>query len=207
LTAKGTGSTVGTLLLTSPVSRAACPGAVTHAPIVDAAVTAALRLIIPTFRDESSLDGLERMAEHLTHPFRGASPHLELLDVGVLGFPTCGSDTRDVRADPVVRIVRQREIGHGEPVMPTGLSSRTFAGVSSRVRRLAADEVDERACGGASQHPTSDVTSSRDSPPMTHRCAVETRDGRGDHTRPWVVSTATMSSVVSMPALSRSGVR
>lgn len=81
-----------------------CPPA-THAPMVEAALVAARFLLIPTFRDEGSLDGLERMADKVTR-IRGdvLNPDLELLGVAMLNFPPRGIDTRDVRAELVAAL-------------------------------------------------------------------------------------------------------
>lgn len=75
-----------------------CPPA-THAPIVDAALTAARWLLIPTFRDEASLDGLERMADKVARIRGGDNPDLELLGVAMINFALRGIDTRTVRAE------------------------------------------------------------------------------------------------------------
>jgi cellulose biosynthesis protein BcsQ len=81
-----------------------CPPA-THAPIVEAALVAARFLLIPTFRDEGSLDGLERMADKVTRlRGDGLNPALELLGVAMLNFPPHGIDTRDVRAELVAAL-------------------------------------------------------------------------------------------------------
>jgi cellulose biosynthesis protein BcsQ len=78
-----------------------CPPA-THAPMVEAALVAARFLLIPTFRDEGSLDGLERMGDKVTRiRGDGLNPDLELLGVAMLNFPPRGIDTRDVRAELV----------------------------------------------------------------------------------------------------------
>ncbi len=76
-----------------------CPPA-THAPIVDAALTAAHWLLIPTFRDEASLDGLERMADKVARIRGGGdNPSLELLGVAMINFAPRGIDTRNVRSE------------------------------------------------------------------------------------------------------------
>jgi len=76
-----------------------CPPA-THAPIVDAALTAARWLLIPTFRDEASLDGLERMADKVARiRDDGDNPDLELLGVAMINFSPRGIDTRNVRSE------------------------------------------------------------------------------------------------------------
>lgn len=74
-----------------------CPPA-THAPLVEAALAAARWLVIPTFRDEASLDGLERMAEKVARiQSDGVNPDLELLGVAMLNFIPGGIDTRTVK--------------------------------------------------------------------------------------------------------------
>ena len=76
-----------------------CPPA-THAPMVEAALTAARWLLIPTFRDEASLDGLERMADKVARiRADGHNPDLELLGIALVNFPPRGIDTRNVRAE------------------------------------------------------------------------------------------------------------
>jgi cellulose biosynthesis protein BcsQ len=81
-----------------------CPPA-THAPMVEAALVAARFLLIPTFRDEGSLDGLERMADKVTRiRCDGLNPDLELLGVAMLNFPPRGIDTRNVRAELVAAL-------------------------------------------------------------------------------------------------------
>ncbi|MFW6033537.1 MAG: ParA family protein [bacterium] len=81
-----------------------CPPA-THAPVVEAALVAARWLLIPTFRDEGSLDGLERMADKVTRiRDDGLNPALELLGIAMLNFRPHGIDTRDVRAELVAAL-------------------------------------------------------------------------------------------------------
>jgi cellulose biosynthesis protein BcsQ len=73
--------------------------------MVEAALVASRFLLIPTFRDEGSLDGLERMADKVTHiRGDGLNPDLELLGVAMLNFPPRGIDTRDVRAELVAAL-------------------------------------------------------------------------------------------------------
>jgi cellulose biosynthesis protein BcsQ len=76
-----------------------CPPA-THVPMVEAALVAARFLLIPTVRDEGSLDGLERMAAKVARiRGDGLNSDLELLGVAKLTFPPRGIDTHNVRAE------------------------------------------------------------------------------------------------------------
>jgi chromosome partitioning protein len=104
-----------------------CPPA-THAPMVEAALVAARFLLIPTFRDEGSLDGLERMADKVSRiRGDGLNPDLELLGVAMLNFPPRGIDTRNVRAELVTAL--------GEDlVFPTAV--RESANAAAHARKL-----------------------------------------------------------------------
>jgi cellulose biosynthesis protein BcsQ len=104
-----------------------CPPA-THAPMVEAALVAARFLVIPTFRDEGSLDGLERMADKVARiRDDGLNPALELLGVAMLNFPPRGVDTRDVRTELVAAL-------GDELVFPTAV--RENANAAAHARKL-----------------------------------------------------------------------
>lgn len=58
----------------------------THSVLVEAALAAAHFLVIPTFRDASSLQGLEKMAAKFREVRHRYNPILELLGVALLNF-------------------------------------------------------------------------------------------------------------------------
>jgi chromosome partitioning protein len=104
-----------------------CPPA-THAPMVEAALVAARFLVIPTFRDEGSLDGLERMADKVARiRDDGLNRALELLGVAMLNFTPRGVDTRDVRTELVAALGE-------ELVFPTAV--RENANAAAHARKL-----------------------------------------------------------------------
>lgn len=60
-----------------------CPPA-TSSPVVRAALAAAHYVLIPTFRDRASMEGLVRMAEEFARSRSGSNPDLDLLGVALV---------------------------------------------------------------------------------------------------------------------------
>jgi cellulose biosynthesis protein BcsQ len=82
----------------------------THSVLVEAALAAARFLVIPTFRDASSLQGLEKMAAKFPEVRRRYNPALELLGVAMVNF-----NPRSVRLG-AVRDEVQKALGDTAPV-------------------------------------------------------------------------------------------
>ena len=82
----------------------------THSVLVEAALAAAHFLVIPTFRDASSLQGLEKMAAKFPEVRHRYNPTLELLGVAMVNF-----NPRGVRLG-VVREELEQALGGLAPV-------------------------------------------------------------------------------------------
>lgn len=70
----------------------------THSVLVEAALAAATFLVIPTFRDAASIQGLEKMARKFAEVRERHNPDLQLLGVALLNFNPRGVRLNEVRA-------------------------------------------------------------------------------------------------------------
>jgi chromosome partitioning protein len=113
----------------------------TNSPLVEAALTAAGFLVIPTFRDDASVDGIERMAERYAQIVAGHNPHLRLLGVALLNMDVRGVRTRQLREELI------RDLGGAAPVFERVVRSNPNAAEHLRSLGLTPTEYEVVAGG------------------------------------------------------------
>jgi cellulose biosynthesis protein BcsQ len=108
--------------------------------LLDAALTAARFLVIPTKRDSGSLDGFVRVARRFGHVRAGTNPSLELLGVVLFDF---GTKDRRMLAD--TRAELERDLDGVAPVFDTFVRNSRRAPGDMRDQGLLAYEYERAA--------------------------------------------------------------
>jgi cellulose biosynthesis protein BcsQ len=108
--------------------------------LLDAALTAARFLVIPTKRDSGSLDGFVRVARRFGHVRAGTNPGLELLGVVLFDF-----GTKDRRMLAETRAELERDLDGVAPVFNTFIRNSRRAPGDMRDQGLLAYEYERAA--------------------------------------------------------------
>lgn len=108
--------------------------------LLDAALTAARYLVIPTRRDSGSLDGFVRVARRFAHVRAGSNPAIELLGVVLFDF---GTGDRRMLAD--TRAELERDLDGAAPVFDAFIRNSRRAPGDMREQGLLAYEYEGAA--------------------------------------------------------------